>query len=89
MHAVVVHLTITADFDTDTSQLREQVVPAVSHAPGFVAGYWTRKERSGLSVLVFESEDAARAMSENLPSMIPPDTATVDGIEVREVVAHA
>ena len=49
MHAVVVHLTITADFDTDTSQLREQVVPAVSHAPGFVAGYWTRKERSGLS----------------------------------------
>jgi len=40
-------------------------------------------------VLIFESEDAARAMSENLPSMIPPDTATVDGIEVREVVAHA
>jgi hypothetical protein len=89
VHAVVVHLTITADFDTDTRQLREQVVPAVSHAPGFVAGYWTREERSGLSVLVFESEDAARAMSENLPSMIPPDTATVDGIEVREVVAHA
>ena len=66
MHAVVVHLTITADFDTDTSRLREQVVPAVSHAPGFVAGYWTRKDRSGLSVLVFGSEDAARAMSESL-----------------------
>ena len=89
MHAVVVHLTITADFDADTSQLREQVVPAVSLSPGFVAGYWTRKERSGLSVLVFESKDAAQAMSERLASVIPPDAATVDGVEVREVVAHA
>ena len=89
MHAVVVHLTITADLDTDTSQLHKQVVPAVSHAPGFVAGYWTREERSGLSVLVFESEDAAQAMSEGLASLIPPDAATVDGVEVREVVAHA
>ena len=89
MHTVVVHLTITADFDTDTSQLREQVVPAVSHAPGFVAGYWTRKERSGLSVLVFESEDAAQAMSENIPSMLRSDPVTLEGVEVREVVAHA
>ena len=40
-------------------------------------------------MLVFESEDAAQAMSERLASMIPLDAATVDGVEVREVVAHA
>ena len=88
MHAVVVHLTITADFDTDTRQLREQVVPAVSHAPGFVAGYWTREERSGLSVLVFESEDAANETAARIGSMAPEDV-TVEDVEVREVVASA
>jgi len=69
VHAVVVHLTITADFDTDTRQLREQVVPAVSHAPGFVAGYWTREERSGLSVLVFESDWVMRYTFEKNPKI--------------------
>jgi len=89
VHAVVATLTIKADLETDTSQLRDQVVPGVSRAPGFVAGYWTRKGRSGLSMVIFASEDAAKAMSERLPSLIPPATATLDGVEVREVVAHA
>ena len=44
MHAVVVHVTIKGDIETSVSQLREQVVPGASQAPGFVAGYWTRKE---------------------------------------------
>jgi hypothetical protein len=37
---------------------------------------------------VFESEDAAKAMSERVPSMVP-DVVTLEDIEVREVVAHA
>jgi hypothetical protein len=68
--------------------LRERVVPGVSQAPGFVAGYWTRKEGRGVGIVVFESEDAAQAMSERVPSMVP-DMVTLDEVEVLEVVAHA
>ena len=88
MHAVVVKVTIS-DHEVATSHLREQVVPGVSQAPGFVAGYWTRKDDSGLGVVIFESEEAAEAMSERVPSMAPEDVVTVEGVEVREVVAHA
>ena len=58
MHAVVVRVTIN-DREAAESTLREQVVPQVSQAPGFVAGYWTRKDNAGLSMVIFESEEAA------------------------------
>ncbi len=58
MHAVVVNVTIT-DPEGSEVMLREQVVPRVAQAPGFVAGYWTRKDNSGLSISIWESEDAA------------------------------
>jgi hypothetical protein len=87
MHAVVVTVTIS-DHEVAESHLRENVVPGVSQAPGFVAGYWTRKDDSGVAMVLFESEDAAQVMSERVPSMVP-DVVTLKDIEVREVVAHA
>ena len=87
MHAVVVTVTIS-DHEVAESHLRENVVPGVSQAPGFVAGYWTRKDDSGVAMVLFESEDAAQVMSERVPSMVP-DVVTLEDIEVREVVAHA
>jgi len=87
MHAVVVRVTI-ADRESSETHLREQVVPGVSQAPGFVAGYWTYKDGTGLAMVVFESEDAANGMSERVPSMLP-DGVTLEDIEVREVVVHA
>lgn len=87
MHAVVVKVTIN-DPEAAESALREQVVPGVSQSPGFVAGYWTRRENGGMSMLVFESEDAANGMSDRVRSMIP-ETVTLEDVEVREVVAHA
>ena len=87
MHAVVVRVTIN-DREAAESTLREQVVPQVSQAPGFVAGYWTRKDDAGLSMVIFESEEAANGMSERIPSVVP-DTVTLEDIEVREVTAHA
>ena len=87
MHAVVVRVTI-GDREAADSHLRENVVPGVSQAPGFLAGYWTRKDNTGLAMVIFESEDAAKAMSERVPSMIP-DVVTLEEIEVREVVVHA
>jgi hypothetical protein len=88
VHAVVVQVTIKDDTGAAESYLREQVVPGVSQAPGFVAGYWTRKESRGVGMVVFESEDAAQAMSERFPSIVP-DMVTLEGVEVLEVVAHA
>ena len=91
MHAVVVHVTIS-DFDRATKGLKEQIVPAVSQAPGFVAGYWTRSgDDHGVGMAMFESEDAARAVAERLQSEgVPnPDAVTLDSVEVNEVVAHA
>lgn len=41
-----------------------------------------------MGMVVFESEDAAEAMSERVSSMVP-DVVTIKDVEVREVVAHA
>lgn len=87
MHAVVVKVTIN-DPEAAIGVLREQTVPAVAQAPGFVTGYWTRKGNSGLSMIIFESEDAANAASEQVRSLAP-DAVTVDDVEVREVAANA
>jgi len=66
------------------------VVPRVSQAPGFVAAYWTRSDdgSNGQSMLVFESEDAARAVADRLGSNVP-EGVTLESAEVREVVASA
>ena len=91
MHAVVVNVTIS-DFERARQGLEEQTVPAVSQAPGFVAGYWTRSgDNHGTGMVVFESEDAARAAAERVRAEGPPDpdAVTIDSIDVNEVVAHA
>ncbi len=87
MHAVVVNVTIN-DREAGERALREQLVPGVSRAPGFVTGYWTLKDNTGLTMIIFESEDAANAMSEQARSIVP-DAMTLKDVEVREVAAHA
>jgi hypothetical protein len=87
MHAVVPRVTIN-DQEASEKQLREVVVPGVKQAPGFVAGYWTRKDDTGMSMVIFESEDVANQMAERLPSMLP-EGVTLESVEVREVVVSA
>lgn len=87
MHAVVVNVTIS-DEEGSVAALRGQVVPRISQAPGFVAAYWTRKGNSGLSMSIWESDDAANAASEMVRSAAPAGVS-VDSVEVREVVASA
>lgn len=87
MHAVVVEVTLH-DRESARTMLNQQVLPRVSQAPGFVAGYWTWKDNSGLSMVIFESEDAASRMSEQVRSMVDA-SVTIEDVEVREVVAQA
>jgi heme-degrading monooxygenase HmoA len=88
MHAVVVKVTVQ-DPEPALEHLRSNVVPQVSQAPGFINGYWTRGEgNDGLSMILFESEDAAQAASGKIEEP-PGGEVTVDSVEVREVVANA
>ena len=91
MHAVVVRVKI-GDFDEARQALRNEVVPQVSQAPGFIAGYWTRSEEGheGLSMVLFDSEDSARAAAERVREQGGvPEAVTLESVEVREVVEHA
>jgi heme-degrading monooxygenase HmoA len=90
MHAVVVRVSV-GDRERAQQMLQSDVVPQVSRAPGFKAGYWTRSSEgddTGLSMVIFDAEDNARAAAERVPSMIP-ETVTLESVEVREVVASA
>ena len=95
MHAVVVRVTIN-DADRTRQVLNSQVVPQVSGAPGFKTGYWTWAtggggEMNGLSMIIFDSEDNARAAGDRVSAIAAdaPDDVTLDSVEVREVVASA
>jgi hypothetical protein len=90
MHAIVVRVSI-GDHEVAQKALREQIVPRISSAPGFVAGYWTRSSdgSNGLSMLVFDSEENARAGVEQIGSGPMPETVTLESTEIREVVANA
>ena len=86
MHAVVSKVTIN-DRDAADSHLRENVVPGVSQARIRSSVLDTKRGTTRMAMVVFESEDTAKAMS-RVPSMVP-DVVTLEDIEVREVVAHA
>jgi hypothetical protein len=72
-------------------------VPQPSGAPGFKAGYWTWPADEGelnvLAMIIFDSEENARAaggrVSANFSQLESRDDVTLDGVEVREVVASA
>ena len=88
MHAVLVQVTIS-DRDQATNFLRGEIVPRVKQAPGFVAGYWVQfGENKGRSVIVFESEDAARGAAGQIEQE-PGDFVSVDSVDVGEVVESA
>lgn len=87
MHALVFRVSIHEREEADR-MLHEKLVPGMSDAPGFVAGYWVQVgENEGTSMIVFDSEQAARRIAEQPP----PQTSafTVDSFELGNVVAHA
>jgi hypothetical protein len=87
MHAVVVSVSVH-DRDIAVKELHDQVVPTVSGAPGFVAGYWIALPNGqGRGMIVFDSESSAQAAAGQIPARGP--AVTVDNVEVGEVVANA
>jgi hypothetical protein len=88
MHAVMFRVSIHQQEEAEKF-LKEQIVPGVSQAPGFVAGHWVNiGGDQGQSMIVFESEEAARAVADNVNAP-PDDVVTIERVEVGEVVAQA
>jgi heme-degrading monooxygenase HmoA len=94
MHAVLVEVDTSGQPDQDAGlrNLREEVVPSVSQAPGFQAGYWLRplEDAKGTSLVLFDTEADAIAASQELDvgSSVGPGV-TVVRKELREVAASA
>jgi len=87
MYAVVATVDIT-DGEAATKSLAEQVIPMVKQAPGFVSGYWIQlDEGHGTSVVVFETEEQARAGAPEVGGMSPGVTFT--NVTFGDVVGHA
>ena len=86
MHAVVVDITIKDP--VAGKEMLGELVPKIASAPGFVTGWWLAvDEGGGHSVVVFESEEAARAAADT--AVMPPEAPiAVDSVKVCEVVAH-
>ncbi len=88
MHAVVISVSLD-DFDEATRHLKEDIVPQVSQAPGFVSGVWvTIDGNRGRGTIVFESEDQARGVGQQIQEA-PNPGVTIDSIDVGEVAATA
>ena len=94
MHALVIRVTIH-DPDRTREVLNGQVVPQTSGAPGFKYGYWSWAtsggQLNGLSMIIFDSEENARSAGDRISSIASSrsEDVTLDGVEVREVVASA
>ena len=91
MHAVLLNTTIDPERAGEAqSLLATDVVPRVKEAPGLVAAYWLRSgdRKRGTSVMIFESEEAARAVAGIAQNMPGGELVHLDSTEVREVVAH-
>lgn len=89
MHAVVVSVAIN-DFEEAMPSLRDRVVPQVTQAPGFAAGYWVALDghERGRAVIAFESEEAARQAAGMIEAAA--DTGvTLESVDIGEVVARA
>jgi hypothetical protein len=92
MHAVVVNVTIApGQVEASRKGVREQVIPRVSKAPGFVKGYWTAAADAaqGMSFVLFHTaQDAANAVN-MIRTAPPPPGVTLNAVDVREVIAEA
>jgi hypothetical protein len=90
-HAVMFRVTLKGD-DEDEARgfLEEQIVPNAKAAPGFVSGVWARFGDQGRSMVVFESEDAAKQWAEGSHENPPPaEVVEINSVEIGEVQAQA
>lgn len=86
MYAALATVSIS-DYEHAHRILHDDVLPTITDVPGFVAGYWLAPVNGrGLEILIFETEDEAQAMADQLPKGRElNEYVTVQSVEVCEV----
>jgi hypothetical protein len=76
-----------SDYEHAKRLLHDDVLPTVTDIAGFVSGHWFAPvDGIALEILIFETEDEARAMAEQLPpGRQVNEFVTIQSVEVREV----
>ena len=89
MHAAIVRANIPAGVnETRIRNLKEQIVPMISSAPGFVAGYWCDAiDDRGMAFVVFNDEASAKAAAPPVGTDMGGGV-TIESLEFREVLAN-
>jgi hypothetical protein len=92
MHGVIVEVKVdTSQEEQARTMLHDVVVPKA--LPGFSRGTWLRQLDGdrGISVLLFESDDAARGAEAEIRSQGPPagTPVTMESVGAYEVVEQA
>ena len=89
MHVALVNVTIN-DPEKAVEYLRSDIIPRVTQAPGFVAGYWYGDgQTKGAATIVWDSEENAEGFAKMLREQDGPGYATIDNVETQPVVAYA
>ena len=88
MHAVVFFVDMKEGWEGNAEKELDQVVGMLKSVPGYVRGTWATDKTTGISFILFESEEAARGVAEN--ASVPPDASvTVRSAAVYEVARDA
>jgi hypothetical protein len=90
MYAAVLRASIPGGVNAARlKNLKEKIIPMVSAAPGFVAGYWTDAiDEKGLALVVFNDEASAKAAAPPAGSDMG-EGVTIESVEFREVLGSA
>ncbi len=92
MYAMVGTSKLSFENIDDAGQMANGVLTKLRSAPGFVTGSFVRSSdgNHGRSMVLFETEEQAKAAAENARATIPADAPVeIVSLEVYEVVAHA
>jgi quinol monooxygenase YgiN len=91
VHAALVTVKIDAGKIDEARQVLEtQVVPTVSQSTGFVSGVWLEPQADkGFGVVIFTTEEDARAAVPPVGSRPPGAPVTVESVEILPVIASA
>jgi hypothetical protein len=79
-HALVTQVSLEGrDPATAEKLLNEQVIPAVKGLAGFDRGVWLRSAdgSTGMGIVVFDSEEHARAAEAGMGALRPPDAPPI------------
>jgi hypothetical protein len=89
MYAALANVSIS-DYEKARRMLHDDILPTVADIPGFISGYWLAPvDGKGVEVLIFETEDEARAMAAQMPpGRQVNEFVTVESVEVREVAGR-